>query len=445
MLSKIKKIIPRPLLSVYHYVLAVLADFIYGSPSDKLIVIGVTGTTGKSSVVFLIAKILEKAGYKVGASSTFMFKIDKEEWLNDKKMTMVGRFALQNLIRRMVKANCQYAVIETTSQGIEQYRHLGINYDILVFTNLYPEHIEAHGSFENYKRAKFKLFQKLKDEHPKVIAGQKVKKTIIANLDNEHTKEVLDLWAEDKFAFTLANNSSDLARVIRAENIKPGSDGTIFQIEHQPFSVSLLGRHNVENLMPAIVVGLTQGLSLQSMASGLENLEGIPGRIERISEGQDFKVIIDYAYEPQAVKALYDVVGTIPHQRVLHVLGSCGGGRDVWRRPELGKIAGLMADVVVVTNEDPYDDNPSEIIDQVAAGAFSVGKVLNKNLFKLQDRREGIRKALKLASAGDLVLITGKGNEQAICVANGKRLPWDDRKVVKEELEKISGLTHKTE
>src|SRR3989344_3157426 len=143
MLSFLRKLAPKPLLKLYHYILSSLATLRYHSPSEKLIVIGVTGTSGKSTVVFLISKLLERAGFRVGAASTIFFKVADREWINDTKMTMLGRFSLQRLISQMVRANCQYAIIETTSQGIEQFRHLGINYDVAVFTNLYPEHLEA--------------------------------------------------------------------------------------------------------------------------------------------------------------------------------------------------------------------------------------------------------------------------------------------------------------
>lgn len=437
MLNQLKKIIPRSLLNLYHYFLAIAANFFYGSPSDKLIVIGVTGTSGKSSVVYLISKILEKAGFRVGVASTFLFKIDKKEWLNDKKMTMVGRLALQKMIKQMVKANCQYAIIETTSQGIEQFRHLGLNYDILVFTNLWPEHIEAHGSFANYKNAKLKLFKKLKDQPIKLIAGQKIKKTIIVNLDDESANDFLNNWAQDKFGFTLTNNSTNQGRVIRAENPKTTSAGAELKVSNQPFSLKLFGQHNISNVLAAITVGLTQGLSLSAMAEGLANLSGIPGRIEFIDQGQKFGVVVDYAYEPKAVLALYETVKLISRQKIIHLLGSCGGGRDIWRRPVLGEIAGQRADYVIVTNEDPYDEDPKQIIDQVAEGAIKAGKIIDKNLFKVLARREGIRKALSLASPGDLVLVTGKGCEPVMAVANGKLIPWDDRQVVREELSKI--------
>ena len=437
MLNILRKVIPKPLIRFYHYFLAISADFFYRSPSDKLIVIGVTGTSGKSSVIYLIAKILEKAGFRVGAASTILFKVDKKEWLNDKKMTMIGRFALQRLIKQMVKANCQYAIIETTSQGIEQFRHLGINYDILIFTNLYPEHIEAHGSFTNYKNAKLKLFDKLKTESPKLIAGQKIQKTIIANLDDDHAKEFLASWAEQKFGFTLSNRSTDEGRVTRAEKEKISGEGIEFIVENQPFSLKLFGQHSIYNTLAAISLGLSQGLSLNSMAEGLLTIQGIPGRIEFIEAAKPFKIIVDYAFEPKAVEALYQIVSLIPHQKVIHVLGSAGGGRDQSRRDRLGSLAGEKADFIIITNEDPYDEDPQKIIDQVAAGSIEAGKKLNSDLFKILDRREAIVKALNLAKPNDLILVTGKGSEQAIVVKDNKKIPWDDRKVIKEELKNL--------
>src|SRR3989338_7877954 len=431
MLNTLRKIIPRPLFQLYHYLLALAADFFYRQPSEKLIVIGVTGTSGKSSVVYLVTKILEKAGFRVGVASTILFKVDKKEWLNDRKMTMIGRFALQKLIKQAVDANCQYAIIETTSQGIAQFRHLGINYDIFVFTNLYPEHLEAHGGFENYKKAKLKLFAKLKTDPPKLIAGQRIKKTIIANLDDQQASDFFDHWAEMKFGFTLTNNSTNIGRVVRAEKTKVSNGGIEFMVDRQLFSLRLLGRHNIYNTLAAVTVGLSQGLGLAGMADGLNNVTGIPGRLEFIDEGQNFKVIVDYAFEPKAVEALYQLIKHLPHQKIIHLLGSAGGGRDVSRRPKLGQLAGANADLVIVTNEDPYDEKPEKIIDQVTLGAIRAKKIIDQNLFKILDRRQAIKKALSLAGADDLVLITGKGCEQAMAVANNKKIPWDDRAVVR--------------
>ena len=201
MLNRIKKLIPAPLLSAYHRSLALAADYYYGRPSERLIVIGVTGTNGKTTTVSLIAGILEAAGYKTGAASTAIFKVAEKEWLNDKKMTMLGRFRLQKLLRQMADAGCRYAVVETSSQGIEQSRHLGIHYDACVFTNLTPEHLEAHGGFANYKNAKLKLFRHLESLPPKMLAGKNIPKVIIANGDDQYAEEFLNFKADKKIVY----------------------------------------------------------------------------------------------------------------------------------------------------------------------------------------------------------------------------------------------------
>ena len=225
--------------------------------------------------------------------------------------------------------------------------------------------------------------------------------------------------------------------------------------------LKLIGAFNVENALPAIIIAENEGLEFEKVKKGLEEVVVVPGRMEFINEGQNFDVLVDYAPEPGSMAKLYETLNQtlrdgsgqaretpIPEiaslhavslamtGRIIHVLGSCGGGRDKARRPILGKMAGEKADVVIVTNEDPYDDDPNEIIDQVAEGAIQSGKKLDKNLFKIIDRRVAIAKAIELAKAGDLVLITGKGAEQTMAVKNGKYVKWDDREVVREKLRK---------
>lgn len=437
MINFLRKITPKFVFNIYHYVLAILANLFYGKPSEKLIVIGVTGTTGKSTTIHLLSKLLEDSGKKVGVASTIFFKIADEEKINDKKMTMIGRFALQNMLKQMVSKKCDYAIIETTSQGIEQFRHLGINYDIAVFTNLFPEHIEAHGSFENYKNAKLKLFKKLNTEKVKKINGQEIEKQAIFNLDDENVKDFIDVTKVKKVLFTLSNKSSDEGRVIRAEEIITDGNGIKFSVNRQPFAAKLFGQHNVYNALCALAVCFSQGLDLALLSKSLLRVKGVPGRIEFIEEGQSFKVIVDYAFEPKAMGALYEIVKQIPHSSVIHVLGGTGGGRDKSRRPTLGKMAGENARYVIVTNEDPYDEDPQKIIDDVAAGAVSAGKKDGGDLFKVLDRREAIAKAVNLAQTDDIILITGKGSEQAIVSKNNKLIPWDDRQVVREEIKKL--------
>ena len=500
MLHYLRKIIPRPILSAYHKTLAVLAATVFGFPSEKMIIIGVTGTNGKSTTVSLIAKVLEASGYKVGATSTVLFKVAEREWLNDKKMTMLGRFQLQSLLRQMNKAGCRYAVIETSSQGIEQYRHLGINYDYVVFTNLTPEHIEAHAGFENYKRAKGKLFEhltrrrrKLHDNLPPCPLpangkqagglgkeGEQIQKVSVVNVDDEHAEYFLQLKADKKVKFALKNENADFI----ARNVEISKNGTQFLINGEKINLKLIGEFNVYNALAAIAIGALEDLNFKQIKSGLEGVKIVPGRMEFIDEGQPFDVLVDYAPEPAAMGKLYGAIQKIKKsrnqenkksrnqeieeqeisarpacrqagadspmakrnqeitdkmhgeesfaKRIIHVLGSCGGGRDKARRPVLGKIAGENADIVIVTNEDPYDDDPLEIINAVATGVVIAGKKENEDLFKIVDRREAIEKAIRLAKPDDLVLITGKGAEQAMAMAGGKYIPWDDRKIVQE-------------
>ena len=464
----IKKYIPIKLFNalrpVYHYLLGVLAAAWYSWPSNKLIVIGVTGTTGKTTSIYLIAKMLAAAGYKTGFTSTAIFNDGQNEWLNDKKMTMAGRFFTQHMLKKMVKNNCQYAIIETTSQGIEQFRHQFINYDILIFTGLYPEHIEAHGGFENYKQAKAKLFQHLKqcktkyandkkrvvkaENGFKKIEANRVKKIIIANGDDKYAEYFLDFWAEEKISYKLKSEKLKVENATQNLNIKNniveygeikfGKDGVSFKLNEAEIKLNLLGEYNAANAMNAVCLGLSQEINLDKIKVGLEKIRGVPGRMELIKGAESaFTVIVDYAFEPEALKKIYSAIFKLERNKIIHVLGSAGGGRDVARRPKLGALAGEKADIVIVTNEDPYDDDPNMIITQVAVGAVNAGKVENENLFKIEDRREAIKKALALAGQGDIVLITGKGCEQAICVADGKKIPWDDRRVTKEELNKL--------
>ena len=291
MISKVKKMIPSHLMSQYHRFWAVFSNFFYGFPSEKMVVIGVTGTNGKSTTVMLIAKILEKAGFKAGSASTVKFKVADKEWLNSEKMTMLGRMKLQKLLKQMAGSKCQYAVIETSSQGIEQSRHLGIHYDVDIFTNLTPEHIEAHGGFENYKKAKLKLFKKLEKEKRKKIGGKEISKIIIVNADDEHAKDFLNFRADEKILFgieagTLSLNfqeslsqnvSGDKSQgIVIAKNIIFKPEGISFEVQDTHFDLKLFGKFNVYNSLAAISLALSQGLDLTVCKKALEEVDGLP-------------------------------------------------------------------------------------------------------------------------------------------------------------------------
>jgi UDP-N-acetylmuramoyl-L-alanyl-D-glutamate--2,6-diaminopimelate ligase len=219
-----------------------------------------------------------------------------------------------------------------------------------------------------------------------------------------------------------------------ANNIVSEQNKLSFEINSLTINNNFLGQFNVYNILASIATVAILGFDLQQIVK--INLKGVPGRQEWISVGQDFLVLVDYAPEPESLKQLYQALDKLKYKKLIHVIGSCGGGRDRTRQPILGKMSAEKADIVIVTNEDPYDDDPEAIIANVAQGALESGKILNENLFKVSNRGEAIAMALKLAKKDDLVLITGKGAEQFICVANEQKIPWDDRQVVKDILEK---------
>jgi len=428
----IKKFIPPFLVSWYHFGLSFLGAVIYRFPSKRLKVIGVTGTNGKSTVVEFITKIFEEAGIAIASQSSIRFKIKDKEWPNLYKMTMPGRFFIQKFLRKAVDAGCQYAILEVTSEGIKQHRHKFINFEIAIFTNLSPEHIEAHGGFENYRAAKGKLFQATKNIH-------------IINLDDENANYFLQFPAKKKFGYTLKEiQSTEQYHRLVCGTIISNSQPLTFSVDQVNFKLNLLGEFNIYNALAAICVGLSQGIDLETCQRAIEKVKGVPGRMEEVIS-QPFKVFVDYAFTPNALEQVYQTISSklqTPSSKLICVLGACGGGRDKWKRPVLGEIAAKYCNEVIVTNEDPYDENPIEIIKQVAKGAESISVNQRRNqresaVYKILDRREAIRKSLELAKTGDIVVITGKGCEPWICVAKGKKIPWDDRKVVREEFEKL--------
>ncbi len=443
--SKIKKLIPEQLISWYHLSLAALAGFYYSWPTKKMIVIGITGTKGKTSAANFIWSVLTAAGHKTGLIGTANIRIGEIEMLNKYHMTMPGRFILQKTLKQMADSGCKFAVVETTSEGIKQWRHFGIFYDIAVFTNLTPEHLESHGgSFERYKEAKGKMFKTLKNGIRKIIDGKEIKKIIIANYDDLHKEYFLNFPADKKITFGIRNGpafakASAGKADFQADKIRNTKDGLEFFVGSTMHQINILGKFNVYNALPAIIIGSFFDIPKEKIQEGLKNLKNIPGRMEIIDEGQKFLVFVDYAHEKEGMSAVLETAGEMAAQsigKVIVLLGAEGGGRDKAKRPVLGEIAAKKADFVVVSNVDPYEDDPKEICEDIAAAAEKFGKIRGKDLFVIEDRREGIKKALSLAGDNDVVLITGKGSEQSI-VIGGKRYMWDDRIVVREELRNI--------
>ena len=432
MKSILKKFVPAFLLSFYHRVLALGAAWYYGFPSRRLVVIGVTGTKGKSTTVNLLSRILEEGGFKTGVSSGLNFKVAEREWLSDLKMTMPGRFRLQKLLRAMVQARCQYAIIETTSEGILQHRHAGIWYDVLVFTNLFPEHLEAHGGFVGYKKTKLKLFEHLARLPHKKLEGKAIPKIIIANADSEHAVDFLNFGVDKKVTFSLDSPSD-----FQAQNVQIGQSGISYQLSTTNYQLLLLGQFDVYNSLAAIATANAFGIDLATAKRALEKVAGIPGRMELIANKHGLLIVVDYAHEPESLRQVYQTLQNWSYKNLIHVLGPTGGGRDRWRRPVMGELAAGTARYVIITTDDPYDDDPAKLANEMAAGTGG------KAMIEI-DRRRAIARALALAEPGDLVLITGKGAEQVMAIEHNRKIPWDDRRVVQEELLKFEARNPKS-
>lgn len=417
-LQFIKRFIPHWLFArlqpAYHYLLAVVARMRFGNPSRKLFIVGVTGTKGKSTVVELLNAIFEDAGYQTALANTIHFKIGDESKPNLFKMTMPGRFFMQRFLREALMNGCQYVFIEMTSEGAKLYRHHGIELNALIFTNLTPEHIESHGSFPAYRAAKLRLVGGLN-------RSPKEEKYFIANADDPQTQHFLEYADVPVITYSLKDADP------HAQNDR----GNLMTIEGVTVHSKLVGTFNIYNTLAAVAFAKTQGLDIRRIKPTLERVELIPGRVERVNRGQNFTVVIDYAHTPDSLAQLYEAFGS---SRKICVLGNTGGGRDAWKRPEMGRIADQHCDTIILTNEDPYDEDPRQIVEHMKQG------IEEHTPRVIMDRRQAIRAALKAAKKRDVVLITGKGTDPYIMGPRDSREPWSDADVTREELD---ALLHK--
>lgn len=390
----LKKIMPRQLFLVYYWVVELLWAALYGFPARGMKVLVITGTKGKSSTAYLATRIFEDVGIPIALLSTIEFRIKGKGKLNDLKMTQPGRKTLQSFLRRARSAGVTHVIAEVTSEGIMQSRHRFLFASTALFTNLSPEHIEAHGGFERYKAAKQRLFQE--------VARRGSRGTIIVNADDPHAESFKMRGERRLITYRLKDSSTKL-------------------------KLHLPGEYNQYNALAAMTLAESEGISRSQCLQTLASMTNIPGRGEYINEGQNFSVIVDYAHTPDSLKQFYGAVAARhPKARMICVLGSAGGGRDAWRRPELGKIAAEYCDVSIITNEDPYAEDPQKIIDEVKNGAVQVAASNKHNVLTILDRREAIARAIHEAYKGDVVVITGKGSEQKLMTADGP-IDWDDR------------------
>ena len=346
-----KKLVPQSIKNIYHLFQAILANFWYGFPSKKLKIIGVTGSDGKTTTVQMIAKILEEAGKKVAMASTINFKINDSEEKNLSHYTTESSFVVQKFIRKAVASGCEYLVLETSSHSLDQYRVWGIKYQTAVITNVTREHLDYHKTMKKYRQAKCKLFENAK------IA--------IINIDMESPEEFLNIATGKKIAYSLKNSKAN----ILAENIELEIQDTKYNVKNTSFKLNLLGEFNVENALAATCVGISENIDLETISRALEKIKEIPGRMEAIPNEKGLNIIVDFALTPNALDKLYSLLFNIKKEgtKIIAVFGSCGE-RDRGKRPIMGEIVSQYADFMIITDDEPYHENPEQIIEEIVAG-----------------------------------------------------------------------------
>lgn len=432
--KRLRPLTPKPLMNAFHYGESRTAQLIHRNPTARLIVIGIVGSKGKTTTANMIWSALQATDSKSGLIGTANIRIGQQERLNPYHLTMPGAFVLQKIFSEMVAAGCKYVVLEVPSEGQTQYRHVGIHFDVLVFTNVTEELMAPHKfRMDILHKHNKRVFSQTARQEPKQLAGKEMAPMIVANADSEHMTAYTNFPIEKKVSYSIKSKSD-----YQASSIKTSKDGTDFVVRGVDYHINIVGPINVINATAAVAVARELGVLPGQIEQGFRSLESIPGRMEAIDEGQGFTVFVDYAHEEAGMQTLMESALAMKSKssKIIVLLGAEGGGRDKKKRPIMGQIAGKVADYVVLSNVDPYEDAPLPILEDIAKGSERANKKRNKDLFLIEDRRAGIHKALELAHKNDLVFITGKGAEQTI-VIDGKSKPWDDRKVVREELKKL--------
>lgn len=426
LLRTIKRLIPRRIFTalqpVYHWLFALAGHIIYRAPSKQIKIVGITGTKGKSSTSEIVDAVLRAGGHKTMVGGTIRFSIGDHHEPNLFKQSMPGRMYLQRMLRRAVRAGCDWAVIEMTSEGAKQFRNRFIYIDALIVTNLRPEHLESHGGFENYKQCKLDIARHSLARSPKRP------RAIITNVDDPHHQDFVDAaQAEEVLPFGVS----------LVENLETDTRHSHFRVDGVDYESTLIGEHNVANMHSAIRLGQFAGMDGEAIKRGIESIHVIPGRGQSVEMGQPFTVIVDYAHTNDSLEAIYQAwQGT----SIVGILGACGGGRDRWKRPDFGRIAQEYCRYVVLTNEDPYDEDPMQIICDMEDGMDKARE--GEQYVKILDRREAFRHAFAQAQPGEVILITGKGTDPYIMGPNGSRERWSDLEVARETLSAMGYRAH---
>jgi len=430
---EITRSLPFPYIEVrdVRVALANLSCAFYGYPAQQLCTIGVTGTDGKTTTSNLIGAILEAAGRKTGLMTTANFRISGQEWENTTRQSTLEALEVQQFLRRIVNEGATHAVIEATSHGLELQRVRGCAFDVGVVTNITHEHLDFHKTLENYRRAKARLFEMLDPVRNK---GLGVYPIAILNRD-DYSYQILKLYCR----VPVLDYGMDSPASIRAVDVQLHAQSTRFHVilpdAEMDVETQLVGRFNVSNCLAAIATAFSQGVKPGDIVEGLARVKGVTGRMESIQEGQPFTVIVDYAHTPDSLEKVLATLRLLTAGKLIVVFGSAGE-RDIQKRPIMGRIAAQMTDFFVITDEDPREEEREHILQEIAAGAEATGKQQGHDFLCIADRRQAIATAFAHAQAGDTILLAGKGHEQSIFMGREK-IPWDDRRVAREELRNL--------
>ncbi len=403
---------------------------VHGHPGRRMRVIGVTGTDGKTTTLRLIGSILAAAGHRVGAVDTVGAQIGGREVDTGFHTTTPAADEVQGYLAQMAEAGVEVALLEATSEGLAQHRVTAAEFDVAVVTNITHEHLYYHGTLEAYREAKALLFRALSESWRK----EGVAKVAVLNADDSSYALLRAIPADVQVAYGLSAGVD-----VRATGIAALPDGLRFRLRLPGAEVEvespLVGRYNVHNILAAAAAAHSQGVPAEDIRAGIAAVRGVLGRMERIDRGQPFQAVVDFAHTPNALDQALQAAREFTAGRLIAVYG-CAGLRDLAKRPMMGEISGRLADLTVITAEDPRTEPLEEICEQVAAGCRRAGRSEGEGYLIVGDRGEAIHRALSLAAAGDTVIICGKGHERSMCYGTTE-YPWSDQDATAEALERL--------
>ncbi len=388
----------------------------YRNPAKNLKVIAVTGTNGKTTTLNFINEVLKEAGYKTAMFTTAVIEVAGERKINDLNATVATTAEMQRFFRKAKRAKVDYTLLEVTSHALDQHKLDGVPIHMAIMTNLTQDHLDYHGTMEKYAAAKSKLFA----HTPRYI---------VLNRDDEWF-EYFDKFPAGAQKITYGKSEDAEAKIEYTKLYRKGSEATVV-IDHQTkldLATALPGEFNITNMTAAAAAAYLLGLKMDDIIEGVANLESVPGRFERVETGKEYDVVVDYAHTPDALEKFLTAAKEIAKNRTILVFGATGD-RDKGKRPIMGEIAAHLADRIILTDEESYDEDPAAIRAQVMQGIESAKGTAKTT--EIADRHDAIKKALDVAKRGDMVLITGMGHEK-FRIIDGRREPWNDADVVRE-------------